>query len=109
MGDANQFCLLISAHDQLGHKGFYVMHHTLADQFWWPDSTSDIHWLIDTCHLCQIHSLEHVIMPPVIQILAPLFWKAYINMMHIPPLQGHTYIAQACCSLTGWVEWYALS
>ncbi|KXN92741.1 hypothetical protein AN958_01388 [Leucoagaricus sp. SymC.cos] len=38
-----------------------------------------------------------------------LFCKAYIDTMHMPSSHGHKYIVQACCSLTGWPEWQALT
>jgi len=48
-------------------------------------------------------------MSPVVQVPAPLFCKAYIDTMHMPPSHGYKYIVQACDSLTGWSEWHALT
>ncbi|KAF8816295.1 hypothetical protein BYT27DRAFT_7077652, partial [Phlegmacium glaucopus] len=101
--------LLIEAHDRLGHKGFYATYRTLADRFWWPLISLDIRWLIKTCHQCQIQSFENVVIPPTVQTPAPLFRKAYIDSMHMPISYGRKYIVQACCSLTGWPEWRALT
>lgn len=101
----DRYRLLIKSHDRLGHKGFYATRRTLLDRFWWPNIDADIRWFINTCHQCQIRSLEHVVLPPIVQTPAPLFRKVYIDMMHMPLSHGHKYIVQACCSLTGWVEW----
>ncbi|KXN84081.1 hypothetical protein AN958_00481, partial [Leucoagaricus sp. SymC.cos] len=60
----------------------------LGDRFWWPSIDFDVHWIIDTCHQCQVQSLEHVVMPPTVQVPAPLFRKVYINTMHMPPSWG---------------------
>jgi len=38
----------------------------------------------------------------------PLFRKAYIDTMFMPPAGGFRYIVQARCSLTAWPEWHAL-
>ena len=54
-------------------------------------------------------SLKHVVLPATIQVPAPLFRKAYVDTMHMPPSQGYKYIVQACDSLTGWLEWRALT
>ncbi|KXN83395.1 hypothetical protein AN958_01499 [Leucoagaricus sp. SymC.cos] len=48
-------------------------------------------------------------MPPVVQVPAPLFHKVYIDTMHMPPSHGYKYIVQARDSLTGWIEWRALT
>ncbi|KXN88461.1 hypothetical protein AN958_07300 [Leucoagaricus sp. SymC.cos] len=53
---------------------------------------------------CQIQSLEHVLMLPMVQVPAPLFRKVYIDTMHMPPSYGYKYIVQARDSLTGWAE-----
>ncbi|XP_006462043.1 hypothetical protein AGABI2DRAFT_55477, partial [Agaricus bisporus var. bisporus H97] len=104
-----RFILLIQSHDKLGHKGFFATRRTLVDHFWWPCIDNDIRWFISTCHQCQIRSTEHVVIPPTVQIPAPLFQKAYIDTVHMPPSHGHKYIVQAHCSLTGWPEWHPLS
>ncbi|KXN93296.1 hypothetical protein AN958_00220, partial [Leucoagaricus sp. SymC.cos] len=88
-----QYRLLIESHDRLGHKGFYATRRTLGDRFWWPSIDFDVRWIIDTCHQCQIQSLEHVVMPPTVQVPAPLFRKAYIDTMHMPP--SHAYNSQS--------------
>ena len=46
--------------------------------------------------------------PPTIATPAPLFQKAYINTMLMPPTSSFRYIVQARCSLTAWPEWRAL-
>lgn len=92
---AERYRLLIESHDHLGHKGFYATRRTLGDRFWWPTIDADVHWTISTCHQCQIQSLEHVVMPPRVQAPAPLFRKAYIDTMHMPPSHRYKYIVQA--------------
>ena len=46
--------------------------------------------------------------PPTINHPAPLFAKAYIDTMYMPPSHGYRYIVQARCSLTAWVEYRLL-
>ena len=90
--------ILKATHNELGHKGIYTTCHTIADCFWWPSLNKDIAWYIKMCHQCQMCSVEKVVIPPVITTPALLFYKAYVDSMHMPTVQGHSYIVQACCS-----------
>ena len=101
--------LLKESHDQLGHKEFYATRCTLGDHFWWPTINMDVQWIVSTCHQCQILSFKQVVLPPIVQTLALLFCKAYIDMLHIPPSYGYKYIVQARDSLTNWPEWRTLT
>ena len=84
------------------------MWRLILDWFWWPSVEEDVNWFIKTCHQCQICSIKKVVIPPTISILAPLFWKAHVNTMHMPLVQGYCYIIQACCLLIDWPEWRKL-
>ncbi|KXN92906.1 hypothetical protein AN958_08088 [Leucoagaricus sp. SymC.cos] len=99
-----QYQLLIESHDQLGHKGFYATQRTLGDCFWWPSINFDVHWIIDTCHQCQIQSLEHIVMPPTVQVPAPLFHKVYIDTMHMPLMLGQFIFEELLCHWGGLEE-----
>ena len=99
---------LKATHDELGHKGVYSTRHTIADCFWWPSLNNDVAWYIKTCHQCQLHSVEKIIIPPTVATPAPLFHKAYVDSVHMLTAQGYGYIIQARCSLTGWPEWRKL-
>jgi integrase-like protein/reverse transcriptase-like protein len=100
--------LIREAHDNLGHKGFYSMHRTLLDCFWWPTLQQDVKWFIKTCHQCQLRQTTKVRIPPTVALPAPLFRKAYIDTMYMPLASGFRFIVQARCSLTAWPEWHAL-
>jgi len=65
-GHEKRYQLLTKAHDQLDHKGFYATRQTLNNRFWWPTLNADIQWIISTCHQCQVLSLKHVVLPPMI-------------------------------------------
>jgi Integrase zinc binding domain len=94
--------------DRLGHKGFYSTHRTLFDRFWWPSLDQDVRWYVETCHECQLRQTTKIRIPPTVALPAPLFRKAYIDTMLMPPAAGFRYIVQACCSLSAWTEWRAL-
>ena len=81
--------LLKESHDQLGHKGFYVTRYTLGDCFWQPTINMDVQQIVSMCHQYQILSFKQVVLPPTVQTPAPLFRKAYIDMLHMPPLLGN--------------------
>jgi hypothetical protein len=100
--------LVHAAHDNLGHKGVYSTRRFLLDCFWWPSLDSDVKWFVETCHKCQLCQETKVCIPPTVATPAPLFCKAYINTMHMPPAGGFHYIVQARCLLTAWPKWCAL-
>ena len=51
---ASRYTMLVSAHDDVAHKGFYATHGLIAERFWWPAMRGDIAWFIRTCRLCQL-------------------------------------------------------
>ena len=68
----------------------------------------DIAWFILTCHICQVQKTKKSLIPPVVDVPAPLFSKVYMDTMHMPPSSGHKYIVQGQCSLVYWPEWAQL-
>jgi hypothetical protein len=100
--------LIASAHDDVGHHGFYATNALLAERYWWPQMAQDISWFVRTCHLCQLRKTQHVLIPPTVATPAPLFSKVYMDTMHLTPSSGYKYIVQGRCSLTHWPEWEML-
>ena len=100
--------LISSAHNDVGHHGFYATNALLVERYWWPAMAQDIAWFILTCHLCQLRKTQQISIPPVVATPAPLFAKVYMDTMHLTPSGGYKYIVQARCSLTHWPEWEML-
>jgi len=100
--------LISSAHDDVGHRGFYATNALLSERYWWPMMAHDIAWFIRTCRLCQLRKTQHVLIPPTVATPAPLFAKVYMDTMHLTPSSGYKYIVQARCSVTHWPEWEML-
>ena len=100
--------LMESAHNDVGHHGFYATHALLSERYWWPHMAHDINWFITTCHVCQTRKTQQVLIPPIVAMPAPLFSKVYMDTMHMPPSSGYKYIVQGRCSLTYWPEWAML-
>jgi hypothetical protein len=100
--------LISSAHDDVGHHGFYATNALLSDRYWWPHMSQDIAWFIQTCRLCQLRKTQQISIPPIVATPAPLFSKVYMDTMHLTPSAGFKYIVQARCSLTHWPEWEML-
>ena len=107
LGDRHS--LISQAHDQLGHKGFYLTRRTLTDRFWWPGIDRDVAWFLKTCHECQIRSTQHVHLPPVVATPAPLFRRVHVDTMHMPKIAGLSYIIQGRCSLISYPEFRILT
>jgi hypothetical protein len=61
---------------------------------------SNVHWYTKTCHMCQLHQTHQVLILSVVVTPTPIFAKAYINTMHMPPSGAYKYIVQAHCSLS---------
>ena len=100
--------LISSAHNDVGHHGFYATNALLAERYWWPAMGQDVAWFVKTCHLCQLRKTQQVSIPPTVATPAPLFAKVYMDTMHLTPSAGYKYIVQARCSLTHWPEWEML-
>ena len=100
--------LISSAHDDVGHHGFYATNALLTERYWWPAMAHDIAWFVLTCHVCQLRKTQQIVIPPVVALPAPLFAKVYMDTMHLTPSGGFKYIIQARCSLTHWPEWEML-
>jgi hypothetical protein len=51
--EKKRFGILKQAHDDLGHKGPFVVRNRLLDRFWWPLLDQDVRWYSHSCHVCQ--------------------------------------------------------
>ena len=97
--------LIQQAHDDLGHKGVFMVRQRLGERFWWPHMEDDVKWFVCTCHECQVRLTTKILIPPTVPTPAGLFRKVYIDTMLMPKAQGYRYIIHARCSLTSYPEW----
>ena len=58
--------LMSSAHDDVGHHGFYATNALLTKRYWWPAMGQDVAWFVKTCHLCQLRKTQQVLIPPTV-------------------------------------------
>ena len=100
--------LISTAHNDVGHHGFFATHALISERYWWPHMAQDIAWFILTCHMCQVRKTQQVLIPPIVAMPAPLFSKVYMDTMHMPASSGYKYIVQGRCSLIYWPEWAML-
>nr|GAT45999.1 DNA/RNA polymerase [Mycena chlorophos] len=100
--------VLRSAHDDIGHKGFFATRALVSERFWWPHLADDIRWYLKTCVLCQQRQLRKISIPPVVAVPAPIFSKVYMDTMHLPTSGGFRYIVQGRCSLIHYPEFRRL-
>ncbi|KIO11464.1 hypothetical protein M404DRAFT_113647, partial [Pisolithus tinctorius Marx 270] len=100
--------LIKEAHDDLRHKGVFMVRMHLLLHFWWPLLVKDVKWYVRTCHECQIHQTQKLHIPPTVPMIGGLFHKAHIDMMLMPKASGYCYIVQARCMLTSYPEWCML-
>lgn len=100
-----RFSILKEAHDDLGHKGAWIVLTRLQERVWWPSIHQDVRWFVKSCHQCQIRQVRKVLVPPTVAIPVTLFRKAYMDTMRMPRAQNYTYLVQARCSLSAYPEW----
>jgi len=100
--------ILRYCHDSIGHKRFFATRSIISERFWWPYMNADIHWFLQTCHICQTSQTRKVLIPPVVAMPAPLFAKMYADTMHLPASNGFKYIVQGRCSLIHFPEFRPL-
>src|SRR5271156_3803248 len=56
--------LMHTAHNDVGHHGFFATNALLAQRYWWPHMADDITWFIRTCHICQTRQTRQNLIPP---------------------------------------------
>ena len=100
--------ILNSAHNDVGHHGYFATNALISQRYWWPFMGNDIAWFVKTCRLCQLRKTQNVLIPPTVATPAPLFAKIYVDTMHLPPSNGYKYIVQGRCSLTHFAEFDTL-
>ena len=106
---ARRLFLITIAHNDVGHHGVYATSALLTERYWWPYMSQDIAWFVLTCHICQVRKTQQSLIPPVVDMPAPLFSKVYMDTMHMPTSAGYKYIVQGRCSLIYWPEWNMLT
>jgi hypothetical protein len=100
--------IMRSAHDDVGHKGFWATRALILERFWWPFLAQDIRWFVRTCHMCQLRQIQNVLIPPTVAMPAPLFSKIYMDTMHLPSSGGFKYLVQGRCSISHYPEFRML-
>jgi hypothetical protein len=97
--------MLASAHDNLGHRGFYATKMLIAERFWWPELERDVAWYCKTCQLCQERQKTLLKIPPVITHTPCLFQRLHADTMSMTPKSnGCGHVAHGRCGLTSWME-----
>ena len=80
----------------------------LRDRFLWPRMGEGVKWYVQTCHECQVQQMKKIHIPPTVPHPGYLFWKIYINVMHMLALKGFKFILHARCSLSVELEYVVL-
>jgi hypothetical protein len=104
VAQSRRIFILNSAHNDVGHHGYFATNALISQRYWWPFMGNDIAWFVKTCRLCQLRKTQNVLIPPTVATPAPLFAKIYVDTMHLPPSNGYKYIVQGRCSLTHFAE-----
>jgi hypothetical protein len=100
--------ILLHAHEKLGHRGIFAVTAVVKARFFWIKMRNDIYHHVKSCHECQIRSVKRLEIPLTISMPTRLFAKIYIDIMHMPPAKGFSYIVAAKDDLSGTSEAAAL-
>ena len=97
--------MMASAHDSLGHRGFYATKMLIAERFWWPEFERDVSWYCKTCHLCQERQKTLLKIPPIVTHTPSLFQVLHADTMSMTPKSnGCGHIAHGRCGMSSWME-----
>jgi hypothetical protein len=97
--------MLKSAHDSLGHRGFYATKMLVSERFWWPELERDVSWYVKTCQVCQERQKVLLRIPPVVTHTPSIFQVLHADTMHMSPKSnGCSYILHGRCGMTSWME-----
>ena len=100
--------ILVSAHEELGHKGAQATFETIRYRFYWPHLYSDVKHHVHSCHDCQIRSVKKMHIPITVSTTATIFLKIYVDIMKMPNAHGYKNLVLARDDLSRYVEGKAL-
>ena len=94
----------------MGHRGAHAVFEILRHRFFWPHMRADIYHHVKSCHECQVRSLKKTEIPLTISTPTRLFFKIYVDIMHMPTsADKKVCIVAARDDLSGACEAKALS
>ena len=108
MDEHKRVQIIKEAHDDSGHKGIFSTAARIQDRFWWPSIEQDVKWYNRSCHICQVHNIHRLHIPPTVPEPGGLFRIVHIDTMRMTQSNGFSYITQVRCSLSAWPEYRML-
>ena len=105
VSDILKDCLLILAHNKLGHNGFRRTYRSLKNRYHWKGIKKSVHQHCTSCQICAKHNIktqqlrnEHISSPPQpIEFIA----MDLIGEFHPASSKGNRFALTAICMLTG--------
>ena len=96
--------IIQSLHDDLGHKGREATYRKVADRYWWERCYRDVQNYCSSCTECQLRSTARVEEPMFATWTNATWEKVGVDIVHMQPVQGKTYLVVARDDFSGWVE-----
>ena len=101
--------VLKSLHDQAGHKGRESTYHKVAERYFWDSCYQDVKRYCASCPECQLRRANRLEEPLYPTWTSCLWEKVGLDIVHMPPSRGKSYLVVARDDLSGWPEARALS
>ena len=95
MDKASRITILTKAHKELGYRKEQAVFEIVRLQLFWPYLCADVCHYVQSCHQCQIHSIQRIEIPLIVSTLATLWIKIYVDIMLMPKAKGYKYIVVA--------------
>lgn len=87
--------ILTQAHEELGHRGELATQELLKQRFYWPFMRVQVKHHIQSCHECQVRSVQKIEIPLTVSTPATIFIKIHVDVMLMPVAKGFRYIVAA--------------
>ena len=96
--------IMISLHDETGHRGREGTYRRIADRYWWTHMYEEVRNYVKSCERCQLRdpSREEEALHPT--WVSFLWEKVAVDVVHMPMDHGKNFLVVARDDLSGWVE-----
>jgi hypothetical protein len=96
--------IMARLHDESGHRSREGTYRKVADRYFWEGMYTDVVNYVKTCQPCQMRAYrrqEEALHPTWMSTIGD---KWAVDVVHMPPAEGYSYLVLAREDVSGWVE-----